>query len=229
MRRTKEEAAATRQAVVGAALEVFAERGYSSATLADVAERAGVTRGAVYHHFDDKAALFLASVGEHWAAIDAMLWSPLEGEAPALLRVRNFVVSYLEAADQDPRLRRLLEINIKSEALPELEQGMSEKERAFDAAIERLSEVLGAAKTAGQLHPDVTPRHAAMLALSLVTGITTSWLLAPTLDRPSSVAQIIGDAWVRAVARAPADVTRRAGTAAPPRRPSRRSARQPHA
>jgi AcrR family transcriptional regulator len=53
-------AEATRQALVTAARELFAERGYHDVGVRDVTALAGVTRGAVTHHFGDKQALFLA-------------------------------------------------------------------------------------------------------------------------------------------------------------------------
>lgn len=62
MRRTKEEAAQTRQDLLAAALTVFSRKGYEAARLEDIAEIAGVTRGAIYFHFDNKAGLFMALV-----------------------------------------------------------------------------------------------------------------------------------------------------------------------
>src|SRR5947207_4914439 len=58
-RRTQEERrAATRSALLGAARELFAEQGYAAVRLEDVVRRAGVTRGALYHHFSNKEGLF---------------------------------------------------------------------------------------------------------------------------------------------------------------------------
>ena len=59
-RRTKEEAAVTRELLLDAAERVFRERGVAGSTLAEVAAAAGVTRGAVYWHFHDKADLYAA-------------------------------------------------------------------------------------------------------------------------------------------------------------------------
>lgn len=57
-RRTAEEAAATRAAVLAAARSHFTDNGYAEASTTEIAEAAGVTRGALYHHFADKQDLF---------------------------------------------------------------------------------------------------------------------------------------------------------------------------
>ena len=62
-RRTQEErSAATREALIGAARKLWGERGYAEVGTPEIATTAGVTRGAMYHQFADKAALFLAVV-----------------------------------------------------------------------------------------------------------------------------------------------------------------------
>ncbi|MFD6452934.1 TetR/AcrR family transcriptional regulator [Nocardia sp. NPDC060220] len=60
--RQNENGIATHQRIVEAALDVLATRGWRNASVAEVAERAGVTRGAVQHHFKDRDGLFTASV-----------------------------------------------------------------------------------------------------------------------------------------------------------------------
>jgi AcrR family transcriptional regulator len=57
-RAAKAEPAVRRQAILDAALDVFAERGFEAARLEDVAARAGVAKGTLYLYFDDKEALF---------------------------------------------------------------------------------------------------------------------------------------------------------------------------
>lgn len=82
----------TRRALLAAARRVFARRGYREASLDDIAERARLTKGALYHHFPSKAALFeavyveleselavgvtralTAAVGDPWSAMLAAL------------------------------------------------------------------------------------------------------------------------------------------------------------
>ncbi|ROO89765.1 TetR family transcriptional regulator [Actinocorallia herbida] len=59
---------ATRQALLDAAREVFAARGYEAAGIAEIVERSGISVGSLYHHYGGKSGLFLALWEEHTAA-----------------------------------------------------------------------------------------------------------------------------------------------------------------
>jgi AcrR family transcriptional regulator len=76
-----EQAAGTRSEMMRTARELFAERGYAGVGTEEIVARAGVTRGALYHHFEDKKDLFravheelerdlVASIGQRIAGID---------------------------------------------------------------------------------------------------------------------------------------------------------------
>ncbi|MCK5430999.1 MAG: TetR family transcriptional regulator [Anaerolineales bacterium] len=65
--------AQTRQDLLAAALTVFSNKGYEAARLEDIAEMAGVTRGAIYFHFGNKAGLFMALVEDASALADLFL------------------------------------------------------------------------------------------------------------------------------------------------------------
>lgn len=70
-RRTAEAAAQTRADIVSAARALFAQNGYAATTTAEVASRAGVTIGAVFHHFKGKVDLFSAVFDELDREMDA--------------------------------------------------------------------------------------------------------------------------------------------------------------
>src|SRR2546421_10928103 len=59
-RTQSERSAATREALIAAARELFAERGYAAVGTEEIVRKAGLTRGALYHHFAGKRELFEA-------------------------------------------------------------------------------------------------------------------------------------------------------------------------
>lgn len=75
MRRTAEDAAKTRVALLEAALKSFEEKGWRGATFEHVAERAGVTRGALNHHFRDKQSLLIEALEWGWSDYGQRLFS----------------------------------------------------------------------------------------------------------------------------------------------------------
>lgn len=64
MKRTKEEAEQTRQDLLNAALTILNRKGFEATRLEDIAQEAGVTRAAIYHHFGGKVELFFALLND---------------------------------------------------------------------------------------------------------------------------------------------------------------------
>lgn len=64
MKRTKEEAEQTRQDLLNAALTILNRKGFEATRLEDIAQEAGVTRAAIYHHFGSKVELFFALLND---------------------------------------------------------------------------------------------------------------------------------------------------------------------
>jgi TetR/AcrR family acrAB operon transcriptional repressor len=81
-RKTREEAEKTRKDIIDAARRVFHQFGVGRSTLEQIASEAGVTRGAIYWHFEDKAALFHAMRED--------VFAPLTARADALLFAGEF-------------------------------------------------------------------------------------------------------------------------------------------
>ena len=91
----------TRQGLLAAAYRVFGEKGYAHATVDDVAAAAGVSKGAVYHHFDSKEALFRALLEDHGHELDAMTEVATHADSFAQL-VRGVVRVWIDHYRSDP-------------------------------------------------------------------------------------------------------------------------------
>jgi AcrR family transcriptional regulator len=61
----------SRRQVLDAALRLFSHQGYRATTVRDIADEAGVSTGNVYHHFDDKEAIFRTLLDEFWSITDS--------------------------------------------------------------------------------------------------------------------------------------------------------------
>lgn len=102
-----ERSAATTALLVRAARDLFSERGFADTATEDILDKAGVTRGALYHHFDSKAALFRAVFESEEAALTARLVKVAQSQADPLSGLRAGCRAFLEAC-LDPVVQRIV-------------------------------------------------------------------------------------------------------------------------
>jgi AcrR family transcriptional regulator len=98
----------TRAALVKAARVLFVEQGYAETGTPQIVERAGVTRGALYHHFADKQALFRAVVEAESEAVAGEIAAATPEELPALEALMRGGDAFMAAMSQPGRTRLLL-------------------------------------------------------------------------------------------------------------------------
>ena len=98
---------ATRGALVLAARRLFGERGFAGAPLDEVVRQAGVTKGALYHHFPSKEALFLAVFEDVEQSLVDRVLVEAKGGADPRARVRIGVRAFVIAC-QDPVVQRIV-------------------------------------------------------------------------------------------------------------------------
>lgn len=159
VRHTKTEARLTRMRIVEAALAAFAESGVRTTTLEHVAERAGVTRGAVYWHFADKVALVSeASAGLVWpldvgADMDIYRAHPL----PLQLLCRQLwrqMEQCVNAPIHWRKVKLVLAHDVRSELSP---SALKQLEEVMASAARHLGQVMTIARERGQLLAGLCP------------------------------------------------------------------------
>lgn len=151
-----------------AAFRVFAERGYRGTRLEEVAEAAGVTKGAIYYHTEGKEDLLRRAVEEHHRAIFAELAEALEEqgpEVPAAVKLR-FVLRRVWEHWMEPGwghgLRLMLgEISLE---LPELFRTWARVGPVHGWAV--LREIVEEGVLRGEFRPEVDPEVAARMMVS---------------------------------------------------------------
>ena len=115
VRKTKEDAAITRQRIIDAAREMFLLKGVSRTSLEQIATHASVTRGAVYWHFQNKAELFHAMREEVYLPLidrmdDTLLGNADESNIDPLGRIRKHLESTVQILDDDQTTRATYEV-----------------------------------------------------------------------------------------------------------------------
>ncbi|MFI6153229.1 ScbR family autoregulator-binding transcription factor [Kitasatospora sp. NPDC051170] len=191
-------ALATRQAVLLAAAEVFDERGYAAATMAEILERAGVTKGALYFHFRSKEELALAVIEGQGAWIAT--WVP-RSDSP-VQKLIDLGYSFAHALQEDALVRGSIRLTIEHGSFTQPQRA------AYQGWMDLVAELLGQAAAEGDLHPGIDPAAAAGVITGAVTGIqlssqvltdrrdlvprmTTMWtLLLPGLVQPHALARL---------------------------------------
>jgi TetR/AcrR family acrAB operon transcriptional repressor len=175
VRKTKEEAEVTRRHIIDAARRVFLECGVGRTSLEKIAAAAGVTRGAVYWHFQNKTELFFAMRDEATlpfldrVVFDGQDGDPLGGIERALLEIVQVLV------DQ-PQTRETFEIlSFKCEYVDEFSPMMACTAGQMDF-LGQLAAAYGRALRLGQVRGPADPEALAYDTFLFVSGLVKHWL-----------------------------------------------------
>jgi TetR/AcrR family acrAB operon transcriptional repressor len=181
VRRTKEEAQETRSQILEAAEKAFFERGVARTTLADIATLAGVTRGAIYWHFSNKADLVQAMLDTLQEPLDEMAKaSESEDELDPLGCMRKLLIHLFHQVALDPKTRRINEILFhKCEFTDEMCDLRQQRREVSLQCNSRIALALSNAVNRGQLPENLDAVRAAIAIHAYIDGTLYQWLLAP--------------------------------------------------
>jgi TetR/AcrR family acrAB operon transcriptional repressor len=180
MRRTKEEAEQTRQTILDAALLVFSRDGFAASRLADIAAEAGVTRGAIYHHFENKADLYLALLERAEAEQQAVMEAAIaEGGSIADITRRIMARSFKTLARR-PTFRNVMALSSFKVADSEELGTLTEKRRQEAVSlIEAIAGIMAEGIKVGVFRADLDPHTAARAFIAYQQGVIRLWLANP--------------------------------------------------
>ncbi|MCR6499904.1 TetR family transcriptional regulator [Shinella sp. CPCC 101442] len=178
MRRTKAEAKETRQQILLAAEKVFYEKGVAHASMEDVARVAGVTRGAIYWHFANRADLVLELYNSLPMPQEELIARELEAENADVFGVLERVGrEWLEMLATDEHRQRILSILLRCDTSGEF-AAISERQNDLDDEhMQALEAAFAKAEGQGKLGGTWTPRSAASMLRWVIKGLCSEWLL----------------------------------------------------
>ncbi|WP_186301464.1 TetR family transcriptional regulator [Denitromonas halophila] len=180
VRKTKEEALETRHTILDAAEAVFYRKGMARTTLADIAEAASVTRGAIYWHFANKGEVFEAMMRRAIDPLEAISEADYSTSERPLEELRERVLGVIERINSDPRYIRVFAIAMhKSEYVDEMVPVVDQCMECCDRHLLRQEQAFTVAKARGDLPASVDPHRAALSLSVMIDGLIASWSLQP--------------------------------------------------
>lgn len=206
-RRTKEEAAATRDSILDAAEKLFVQQGVSRTTLQHIATEAGVTRGAIYWHFDDKGALFNAMMERATLPLEAELQVMDQSESSDPLGdLRDYMLAVLRRTVEDPQARRVFEIvTLKVEFVDDDEMSAVRERRKnnLNRWMARAERRIKLAEEQGQITCAGDAATAALAMFAMIDGLIRNWLFDPEGVDLLKMGQCLIDPYVEGLRRRP--------------------------
>lgn len=191
---------ATRQRLIEAAAEVFAEKGYERAGVAEIARRAGLTTGAIYSNFTGKAELLLEAIDLRAEDEFEQLFNEhrFEGRASDIIRTvgANLVEPGRAGADK-PQL--LLEAITTARRDPDLAAKLAAR---VEARATRMAELIEEAKLEGSIRPDLDTLAVVRFCHAVSLGVLSLQALSLDLPEPAPWSRLI-ETLVGAIAPAP--------------------------
>ena len=165
MRKTKEEAAKTKNKILKSALKVFLKNGYSKTSLADIAENAGYTRGAVYWHFKDKSEILEKINSKFFSRFSYKQSEILETSLNPMNKINEMININFPLLYNNKEFRDFIELTwFKTEI--DQHEGLLQGKMAIT-------------KTFNALKKGVDPEIAALSVTSLINGIYRGYFVIP--------------------------------------------------
>jgi len=182
VRKTKEDAAITRQRIIDAAREMFLQKGVSRTSLEQIASHASVTRGAVYWHFQNKAELFHAMREEVYLPLidrmdDTLLGNADDANRDPLGRIRKHMASTIQILDDDQTTRATYEVMMtKCEYVDEFADVLKSILSNCSGLVHKLEQAYAKAQEIGQVGTQLTAAELAMDTHLFFSGLLHMWV-----------------------------------------------------
>lgn len=175
MRRTAKEAEATKESLLEAALLLFGTKGWRGTTFEAIAQRAGVTRGALHHHFASKQTLLREALEWGWQTYGDRLFAAM-GDRDLHSQLTRLLTAYIQLLQEDERFLALAatSVVVAPQAFDELE--VDEGDGGLDAWHAKLTLLI---KNQRPVFASTPPKVTAGLVIVLIQGFTVAAVTRP--------------------------------------------------
>ncbi len=168
-----------RARITEAAITVFAEKGYRSSRVSDVAQAAGVADGTIYLYFKNKEDLLLTIFEEKMEKLLEMLQAKLAGIECPLDKIRTYVNSHFELLQTHPQLAQVFQVE-RRQSHKFLREYRPEPLWAY---LNIFGDIVEEAQTQGLVRDDVDPFISKWAFFGALDELSIQWVLSRNRDR----------------------------------------------
>lgn len=157
-------------AIFEAACTVIRDKGFHQARITDIAHRAGISYGLVYHYFRSKADLFDAILKEWWNGLYAMMERSEMGSSPVEVKLAAIVEYFLDLYEKRPSLVHIFITEI-SRSTANLTPAHLDYFKTF---FKKTEKIMARAQSEGMLRSDVKARYLTYIFLGALEGFVSA-------------------------------------------------------
>ncbi|CCW12469.1 ScbR family autoregulator-binding transcription factor [Rhodococcus aetherivorans] len=176
----------TRDSVLRGAAEVFMNLGYANASLNEIIQQSGVTKGALYFHFASKEELARAVIDEGFARLGSAGLSAISDRTPALETMIELSVLTVDVSHADPIVRAMFRLVI------EIGDYRGSGEGVFAIWLSTVQDLAKRALAEGDLSEELEPDAVGLLVLQALTGARA---VAAALNRRDELVEHLENMW----------------------------------
>jgi TetR/AcrR family transcriptional regulator, fatty acid metabolism regulator protein len=161
-----------RRVILDAAVRVFAERGFNTARVSDIADEAGVAYGLMYHYFASKDEVLDTLFLDRWNVLLGAIREVDQGDLDPrdkLYAITSFIV---DSYRYDPDLMKVIIVEVTRAANSFGRKHLDKIREAFDL----IADIVEAGQRSGRFRDHVTPRFAAMAFYGAIEQVLTGWI-----------------------------------------------------
>ncbi|HQY53586.1 MAG TPA: TetR/AcrR family transcriptional regulator [Ignavibacteria bacterium] len=166
MKRTKIEAEETSKNILKCAVSLFIENGYDDTSIDSIAEKAGVTKGAIYWHYKDKSSILDAIIDLYDREAIDYIPKILETDVSPLMKIKFFTYSYIPEFSNKKKIANLF--RMKSEITNHYRKRKSQPYAM--SFITKLEDLFLQAKKTGEIKKEIDEIISALTVNLIITG-----------------------------------------------------------
>jgi len=163
----------TRQSILGAAFQEFYRNGFQGGSVNKIVETAGITKGALFHHFAGKRELAFAVIDEIIEPILKARWlAPFVESADPIASLQQAIRQRVKDDIKSGAFLQGCPLNNLAQEMSPLDEGFRARiDALYDAWREGIAEAMSAGRKAGKVRKDASPREVAALVVAAQMGI----------------------------------------------------------